>query len=116
MKNGIYTNDGVIGIMEEILEDQNMNLGNDLASKDGRTLFKGTSVQYVPKLDDDVQNPIYTIDWLWMAIGVLAGWENQLTKPYMVPNKHTVRRVDNDCTLQMICTDLRRQGVYHVAD
>ena len=116
MKNGIYTNDGVIGIMEEILEDQNMNLGNDLASKDGRTLFKGTPVQYVPKLDDDTQNPVYTIDWMWMAIGILAGWENQLTKPYMVPNKHTVRRVDNDCTLQMICTDLRRQGVYHVAD
>jgi len=115
MKNGIYTNDIVIGIMEELLEDQNMNLGNDLASKDGRTLFKGTPVTYAPKLDDDTENPVYMLDWNWLAIGILAGWENQLTKPYMVPNKHLVRRVDLDCTMQMICTNLRKQSVYHDA-
>lgn len=112
-KNGIYANDSVIGICEEILESQNMNLGNDLASKDGRTLFKGTPLTYAPKLDADTDNPIYMLDWQWLAIGVLAGWENQLTKPYMVPNKHLVSRVDLDCTLNMICTDLRRQSVYH---
>jgi hypothetical protein len=115
MKNGIYTTDTVIGLMEEVLEDQNMNLGNDLASKDGRSLFKGTPITYAPKLDTDTSNPVYMIDWEWMAIGVLAGWENQLTKPYMVPNKHLVRRVDIDCTLNMICTNLRRQAVFHVA-
>jgi len=115
MKNGIYTNDSVIGIMEELLEAQNMNLGNDLASKDGRTLFKGTPVTYAPKLDSDSSNPIYTLDWKWLAIGVLAGWENNLTKPYMVPNKHLVSRVDLDATLQMICTNLRKQAVYHIA-
>ena len=113
MRNGVYTNDTVIGIMEELLESQNMNLGNDLASKDGRTLFKGTPITYAPKLDDDTENPVYTLDWNWLAIGILAGWENQLTKPYMVPNKHLVRRVDLDCTLQMICTNLRKQAVYH---
>jgi hypothetical protein len=115
MKNGIYTNDDVIGLMEELLEDQNMNLGNDLASKDGRTLFKGTPVTYAPKLDDDTQDPVYMLDWKWLAVGVLAGWENQLTKPYMVPDKHLVRRVDLDCTMQMICTNLRRQAVINKA-
>lgn len=115
MKNGIYVGDTVIGIMEEILEDQNMNLGVDLASKDGKTLFKSTSVQYAPKLDEDTSNPVYCLDWKWLAIGVLAGWENQLGKPYRVPNKHLVSRVDMDCTLQMVCTNLRRQAVYHVA-
>lgn len=115
IKNGIYTNDTVLGIMEEILEDQNMNLGNDLASKDGRTLFKSTPVQYAPKLDDDTSNPVYTLDWKWLAVGIMAGWENQITKPYMVPDKHLVSRTDLDCTLQMICTNLRRQAVYHVA-
>lgn len=113
MKNGIYTNDAVVGLLEELLETQNMNLGNDLASKDGRCLFKGTPIQYVPYLDNDTENPVYMLDWQWLAIGVLAGWENQLTKPYMVPDKHLVRRVDLDCTLQMICTNLRRQGVLH---
>ena len=115
MKNGVYTNDSVIGIMEELLEAQNMNLGNDLASKDGRTLFKGTPVQYVPKLDSDTQNPIYLLDWKWLAIGVLAGWENNLLPPYMVPGKHTVRRVDLDCSMNMACTNRRKQAVIATA-
>ncbi len=112
MRNGIYTNDAVIGIMEELLEDQNMNLGKDLDSMGGRTLFKSTPITYAPKLDDDTENPVYMLDWQWLAIGVLPGWENQLTKPYMVPNKHLVRRVDLDCTLNMVCTNLRKQAVF----
>lgn len=115
MRNGIYTGDTVVGIMEELLEANNMALGNDLASKDGRVLFKGTPITYAPKLDDDSENPIYQIDWKWMAIGVMEGWENELTDPYMVPGKHLVRRVDLDCTLNAICSNLRRQAVYHVA-
>jgi len=115
MRNGIYVGDTVIGLMEELLEKQNMNLGNDLASKDGRTMFKSTPITYAPKLDDDTQNPVYLIDWSVMAIGVLDGWENQMTAPYMVPGMHNVRRVDIDCTLQMICTDLRKQAVLHNA-
>ena len=113
MKNGIYTNDAVVGIMEEILEAQNMNLGNDMASKDGKTMFKSTPVQYAPYLDADVENPVYMLDWNWLAIGVLKGWENNLTKPYMVPGKHLVRRIDLDATMQMVCTNLRRQSVFH---
>ncbi|GAG19481.1 unnamed protein product, partial [marine sediment metagenome] len=112
-KNGIYTNDTVVGLLEEILESQNMNLGNDIASKDGRTLFKGTPVTYAPYLDGDAEGPVYMLDWTWLAIGILAGWENQLTKPYMVPSKHLVRRVDLDCTMQMVCTNLRRQAVLY---
>ena len=115
MRNGIYTNDAVIGIMEEVLEDQNMNLGNDLASKDGRTLFKSTPVVFAPYLDNDTQNPVYMLDWKWLAVGVLSGWENQLTKPYMVPGKHLVRRVDVDLTMQMVCTNLRKQTVIATA-
>ena len=115
MKNGIYTNDAVIGIVEEILEANNMSLGNDLASKDGRTLFKGTPLTYAPYLDKDTENPVYMLDWMWLAIGVLAGWQNQLTKPYMVAGKHNVRRVDLDATMQMVCTNLRRQAVLYNA-
>jgi hypothetical protein len=113
MSNGIYTNDNVVGKLEEILEANNMSLGNELASKDGRTLFKGTPVTYAPKLDDDTTDPIYMLDWKWMAIGVMPGWENQLTAPYMVPGKHNVRRVDLDASLNMVCTDVRRQVVMY---
>jgi len=113
--NGIYSNDAVLGIMEELLEQQNMNLGNDLASKDGRVTFKSSPVMYAPYLDNDSENPVYMLDWKWLAIGVMAGWQNQLTKPYMVAKKHLVRRVDLDATLQMVCTDLRKQSVYYNA-
>lgn len=111
MRNGIYTSDTVIGLLEEICEDQNMNLGNDIDSKGGRVLFKGTPLTYAPKLNADAGDPIYMLDWKWLQVGVLAGWENQLTKPYMVPGKHLVRRVDMDASLNMICTNLRQQAV-----
>lgn len=111
MSNGIYTNNDVVGLLEEILEAQNMNLGNDLASKDGKTLFKSTPVQYAPYLDNDSTDPIYMLDWKWMAVGVMAGWENNLSAPYMVAGKHLVRRVDLDASLNVVCTDPRRQTV-----
>jgi len=111
MSNGIYVGDTVIGLMEEELESNNMNLGNDLASKDGRTTFKSTPITYAPKLDDDSSDPIYMLDWKWLAVGIMAGWENNLTKPYMVKGKHLVRRVDLDASLNMICTDPRKQTV-----
>jgi hypothetical protein len=113
MKNGIYTNDTVVGLLEELIEAQDTNLGFDLDSRGGRVVFKGTPVVYAPFLDSDTSNPVYMLDWNWLAIGVLEGWENQLTAPYMVPGKHLVRRVDLDATLQMICTNLRRQGVLY---
>jgi hypothetical protein len=116
MKNGIYTNDAVIGLMEEVLEAGNMSLGNDLASKDGRTLFKGSPVQYAPFLNNDPTNPVYMLDWRWLVIGVMAGWENELTKPYMVAGKHNVSRVDRDATLQMVCTNRRQQAVLSLAE
>jgi hypothetical protein len=111
MANGIYTNDTVIGLLEEMLEAQNMNLGNDVASKDGKILFKGSPVQYAPYLDNDTADPIYMLDWEWMVPGALEGWENNLTAPYMVPGKHNVRRVDLDASLNINCTDPRRQCV-----
>lgn len=111
MGNGIYANSDVIGLMEEVLETQNMNLGNDIASKDGKTLFKGTPITYAPKLDNDTSDPIYMIDWGCMQLGVQAGWEKNISNPYMVPGKHTVRRVDMDASMNTICTDVRRQTV-----
>ena len=111
MANGIYTNDTVVGLLEEVLEQKNMSLGNDVASKDGKVLFKGTPITYAPKLDGDSTDPVYMIDWKHLAVGVLPGWENNLSAPYMVPGKHLVRRVDLDASLNTICTDPRRQVV-----
>jgi len=115
MSNGIYAGDTVIGLMEEILEKQNMSLGNDVASKDGKTLFKGTPLTYAPKLDADTTDPIYMIDWKCLVCGVMEGWENNLSKPEPVPGKHLVRRVDLDASLNLVCTDPRRMSVFSKA-
>jgi len=111
MGNGIYVNMETIITLEKILAANNMSLGNDLASKDGKTMFKGTSITYVPQLNNDTTNPVYMLDWMWMYAVALAGWQNKLTKPYQVADKHTVRRVDRDVSLNMVCTDRRRQAV-----
>ncbi len=111
MGNGIYVGDTPIGIMEELLEAQNMNLGPDLANHGGRLAFKSTPITYAPKLDDDTTDPVYMLDWRWMGVGVMPGWENNLGEPYRVADKHLVRRVDLDASLNMVCTDLRRQAV-----
>ncbi len=112
MSNGIYCNCNTITLLEEALTKNNMNLGTDLAFGAGRATFKGTPLTYVPKLDADTQDPLYFIDWKWLVLGVLAGWENQLSAPYMVPGKHLVRRVDLDATMELVCTNLRRQAVF----
>jgi hypothetical protein len=115
MKNGIYMNDTTIGLCEELLEQQNTDLGSDLDSQGGRAMFKSSPLVYAPYLDASTDNPVYMLDWKWLALGVLDGWENQLTAPYMVPDKHLVRRVDLDASMQMVCTNLRRQGVLYQA-
>jgi len=112
MANGIYMNEETVSLMEDILDTQNMNLGNDVASSSNRSLFKGRDMTYVPYLDNDSTDPIYLLDWKYLMIGVLAGWENNLSKPSVVSNKHTVRRVDLDVTLNMLCADPRRQCVF----
>jgi len=115
MGNGIYSGYTVIGAVEEELEKQNMSLGNDVASKDGKSLFKGSPLTYVPKLDADSTDPVYMLDWKVLACGVMEGWENNLSKPEPVPGKHNVRRVDLDASLNLVCTDRRRQTVFSKA-
>ena len=115
MGNGIYMNYTVLGLIEEELEKQNMNLGNDIASKDGRATFKSSPLIWVPFLEDSSDDPVYLLDWKTLIVGIMAGWENNLTKPYMVSGMHLVRRVDLDASFNMICTDLRRQAVLNTA-
>jgi len=114
-RNGIYMNVSTIGLFEEEVEKQNMSLGNDIASKDNRVMFKSTPLTWVPYLDSSTDDPVFLLDWKVLAVGIMGGWENNLTKPYMVPNKHNVRRVDLDASFNMICTDLRKQAVLNTS-
>lgn len=108
---GVYANTDTVVAMEEILEAQNMNLGNDLASKDGKTLFKSNPVVNVPYLDTDATAPVYMIDWSTLGMGVLAGWDKHVSAPQPVANKHNVRAVFLDASMNFVCTNLRNQAV-----
>jgi len=110
---GVYTNYRVIEPLEEAMEAQNMNLGRDIAMFNGTVMFKSRPLIYVPYLEADTTDPLFMLDWKHIGVGVQAGWENALTDPYMVPGKHTVRRVDMDISMNMICDDPRRQAVFY---
>lgn len=108
---GYYTNYACLGLLEELLEAQNDRLGTDLASMDGRTLFRKVDVVYVPKLDADTTNPFYQIPWGDFKTYVLRGeWLNE-TKIDVMPNQHTVAAVHVDCSLNWIMKNRRTSGV-----
>ena len=108
---GIYTTTDNVVAMEEILEAQNMNLGNDLASKDGKTLFKGNPVYNVPLLDSDSEAPVYMLDWSTLGMGVLSGWDKRISEPKEDADRHNVRNVFLDASMAFVCTNLRNQAV-----
>jgi hypothetical protein len=106
----------VIATMERILETQNDNLGNDVASKDGQVMFRGNPVEWVPYLDsNDSQNPIYGINWGVFQPIFLSGWYLRETPPTPSQDMHTVVSVHIDSTYNFRCTDRRRMSVIATA-
>ena len=106
-----YTNYNVIGRLEEALEAQNDNLGNDIASKDGQLVFRQVPVMWVPHLEDDTTNgtdPIYGVNWGTIKPVFLSGEYMREEGPTQVPGQHTTMQVFVDSTLNFKCTDRRR--------
>lgn len=108
---GYYTNYNVIGQLEEALEAQNDNLGNDVASMDGRVLFRRNPVVWVPKLEADTTDPVYGINWADFKTAVLSGeWMNETRLP-VTPGQHTVASNFVDCSMNWFTRNRRRQFV-----
>jgi hypothetical protein len=106
-----YTNYNVIGRLEEALEAQNDNLGNDIASKDGQLMFRQVPVMWVPHLETDTTNgtdPIYGVNWGVLKPVFLSGEYMREEGPTQVPGQHTTMQVFVDSTLNFMCTDRRR--------
>jgi hypothetical protein len=104
---GFYTNYGVIGPLEEALESQNEDLGPDIASMDGRTIFRKVPVTWVPKLEADTTNPVYGINWGWFKTYILKGWWLRETHVPIYPGQHTIQANFLDCTYQWITKNRR---------
>lgn len=110
-ENGYYTTYGVIGPLEEAAESQNDNLGHDIASMDGMTLFRRVPVMWVPKLEADTTNPVYGINWGLFKTFILSGWWLRETSVPIMPGQHTVAAQFVDLTYQFALRDRRRHFV-----
>lgn len=78
---GIYCAYDELAQFESIAENQNENLGNDIASKDGKAMFRQVSITYVPKLDEDDGAPIYGIDWSYFRPFFQEGYFMKMIGP-----------------------------------
>jgi len=105
---GHYTNYDVIGPLEEALEGQNDNLGNDIASKDGRLLFRQVPVTWVPYLDADSTDPWYGIDWSVFTPVFLSGEYLNEGRPQQAANQHTVLQSHIDLTMNIRVANRRK--------
>lgn len=109
-----YTNYAVISALETLLENQNDNLGNDVASKDGLTIFRRVPVQWAPKLEGTSQNPIYGIDWNSFYPVFMKG-EYMKEETLRNPTQHTVYNTFVDTSYNYLCTNRRKNFVLATA-
>jgi len=112
---GFYTTYTVLATLEEMLESQNDNLGNDIASKDGEVMFRRTPVTWVPYLEDNAPyggtDPIYGIDWATFFPYFLEGEFMREEVIKGAANAHTVTAVHIDSTFNFVCKNRRRNFV-----
>lgn len=99
---GIYANYNVIGAIEEVLESQNDSLGPDVASMDGRSVFRRIPFTYVRKLDDKTDDPVFFVDWSVFFPAFLRG-EYLVEQVKPAPNQHRASVVYVDMTYNFKC-------------
>jgi hypothetical protein len=112
---GIYMGYDELGLFEELAEAQNENLLNDLASKDGRTLFRGVPLTRVAELEADTDDPIYFINWSCFYPVFLRGEYMREEGPRVKGDQHTTYVTHIDLTVNTLCTNLRKQAVFSKA-
>jgi hypothetical protein len=109
----VYCNIDTIQAFENYGEAQNENLGKDIASMDGRVVFNGNPIEYVPQLDanTNLTDPVYMIDWSCFFPVFLEGEYMQETGPTQAPLQHTVSVVHVDMTWNLRVTNRRKLAV-----
>ena len=100
--------------MEILGEDQNMNLGRDLASMDGNIVFRGIPIVWVPRMDTEFSdNRIYMIDFDYFICYFLKGRSLLESKPMPSASSHNGIESYIDTTYNYQCFDRRRQAVIY---
>jgi len=109
----IYAPYSVVEGFNNYAEDQNENLGKDVASMDGgKVIFRGNPIVYVPSLDAKSDNPVYMVDWNVFYFVCLSGFYMKETGPLRSPRQHLVHEVWQDLTWNTRCTDRRKLSVF----
>jgi hypothetical protein len=108
-----YTNYDVIADIETLAENQNQNLQNDLASKDGMVTVRRIPVTWAPYLDADTSDPIYGVNWAWFYPIFLKGEYMNETPMQQAPSQHTVSKVHIDLSYNYVCKNRRAQFVLY---
>lgn len=131
-KYGYYSTYLVVSRAEEAAEQQNDDLGNDIASKDGQAVFRRNPITWVPKLEGlsgqgmsgtfvnatytssggYPVNPIYGINWGVFRPVFLEGFYMKELGPFRLQGiQHNVLAHHLDISFNYECRDRRRQFV-----
>jgi hypothetical protein len=103
--------------LETLGEQQNDNLGQDLASMDGMITFRRHPTVYIPYLDADTDNPIYGIDHSTFHPVILKGEFLRESEPEKMTGAgmHNTWSVFVDLTINFMCIDRQRNMVLYQA-
>lgn len=115
IKRALYTNHDVITELEELCQDNNENLGTDLAKYQDEVVIRKNPVVWVPDLDSDSQDPMYGICWDTLVPVFLKGEYMKESKPRALDSQPTVVVVDKDLTYNFVCYDRRSQFIVNKA-
>lgn len=107
----IYMNLETLLLIEELAEAQNDQLGRDIASMDGSSVFKKNPLIQVPELASDATDPVYMLDTNTIFIAALAGDVLQESGMLKKANAHNVFESFIDLTYNFVCVDPRRNAV-----
>ena len=110
----IYVNETTMGQFEMLGENQNENLGRDIASMDGKIVFHGNPIIWVSTLDSDTSNPVYMIDHETFYPVCLKGDYLRESKN-QAPNQHDWEQYFVDLTYNFLCVNRRRNAVLYIA-
>ena len=98
--------------LEELLEGQNDNLGNDVASKDGMVTIRKVPLEYTPYLDEnDTKDPIYGVCLDAFKCCVLKGEYLRESPVRHHPTAPRTLLQDIDLTHNFACVDRRQNFV-----
>ena len=98
----------VLGL-ERLARSRNDNLGYDLASQ--TVTYARAPFTWVKQLNDDSDDPIYTMDWSAWSTCILKGMWMKSRPPMNLPDQHTVWRNWQDVRMNTVLWDRRRCAV-----